>query len=69
MAVSLKHCPFCGHIPVIKERLDEGRGKKYFCISCENEKCRIRPHTDEHITKAVIVREWNRRCAFPVRNK
>ena len=69
MSVKLKHCPFCGHTPIVKERLDESRGRRYFSITCANEKCKIQPFTDEHVVKAVIVREWNRRCAFPVKDK
>ncbi len=57
MSVELKPCPFCGEKPSIY--LNEAT--KMWIIRCTSEKCRIMPYTDYHKTRAVIVREWNRR--------
>ena len=54
---NVKPCPFCGELPDV-EYFDDI--KKYW-VTCNNPKCRIQPHTDAHASKAVVVREWNRR--------
>lgn len=56
--MELKSCPFCGAIP----RMEQNNSTKKFWIQCDNPKCRIAPCTDMHISKSVVVREWNRRA-------
>lgn len=59
----LKPCPFCGAKPVAKFNIViAGQVSDWNVIECENEKCRIKPFTDWHKSKSVVVREWNRRA-------
>ena len=53
----LKKCPFCGEMPTL-EQYNNGM----WWIKCENPKCQIAPFTDMNKSRAVIVREWNRRA-------
>lgn len=57
----LKPCPFCGVVPEVHYYINGD--KKYYYIACGNQFCRINPSTDYHVTKAVVVREWNRRTS------
>ena len=57
----LKPCPFCGEIPKIDYGCEYIDDIAKYWIQCNNEKCRIRPCTDMHVYKFVVVREWNRR--------
>lgn len=57
----LKPCPFCGVVPEVQKRTNGE--KEYYHIACENLYCRINPGTDYHVTKDVVVREWNRRAS------
>lgn len=62
MPTKLKPCPFCGSeatakLPVIID----GKPSCWNYIACKNAKCRIKPFTDWHKCRAVVVREWNRR--------
>ena len=61
--MNLKPCPFCGgeataEFGIVIDKVITD----WNVIYCENPKCRIRPTTDWHKTKAVVVREWNRRA-------
>jgi Lar family restriction alleviation protein len=61
--VGLKPCPFCGAAPnVVFGLVIQGQKTDWNFVACENEKCRIKPSTDWHKSKSVVVREWNRRC-------
>ena len=52
---NLKPCPFCG------SKVHYTLWKNKWLIGCTNDKCRIQPHTDYHVNKSVIAREWNKR--------
>ena len=56
----LKPCPFCGGEVFIGIWEEPWNQKKYH-ITCFNEHCYIRPGTDYHRDKEVVIEEWNRR--------
>lgn len=63
MSSDLKPCPFCGEKPVAEfNHVIEGQKTDWNFISCKNPKCRIKPSTDWHKCRSVVVREWNRRA-------
>lgn len=59
--VKLKPCPFCGAQPVREKSIFQG--EYFWTISCENEKCKVQPFTDSHVTSSVVTKEWNKRAA------
>lgn len=56
----LKPCPFCGVLPAVDHWFNTK--KMMYQVRCMNDKCRIKPWTDYHCARSVVVREWNRRA-------
>lgn len=59
----VKPCPFCGKKPIAEYNMViAGKATEWHLIACRNAECGIKPSTDWHKNKNVVVNAWNRRA-------
>lgn len=65
--IRLRCCPFCGAKAELgwcfnyAYTVNTGRDRKYWCVACTDNACRIHDRIGQR-TKAAAAKRWNRRA-------